>query len=84
MALFVDHTAVLTNGIVQTINYSTDAPGFKVGATDLPVRHIDTPAQQASLVEVAAAPAPITRHAAEVPIATTNADALNNQFHAQR
>lgn len=75
---------MLTNGSVQTINYSTDASGFRVWATDLPVHHIDTPVQQAFLVEVAAAPAPITRHAAEVPIATTNSDALNNQFPAQR
>ena len=39
-----------SSGIVQTINYSIDAPGFRVGAADLPVHCFDAPVQQASLV----------------------------------
>ena len=37
-----------SSGIVQTINYSVDAPGFRVGAADLVC--FDAPVQQASLV----------------------------------
>merc|ERR1712001_777477 len=31
------------NGIVQTVNYIADALGFRVGATNLPVHHVDGP-----------------------------------------
>merc|ERR1712001_319408 len=31
------------NGIVQTVNYIADALGFRVGATNLPVHHVEGP-----------------------------------------
>ena len=71
-----------SNEIVQSVNYIADAPGFRVWATNLPVHHVDTPVQQASLVEIAASPAPVTTHTAVIPIVTSNVDASNNQFHA--
>merc|ERR1711994_1129986 len=46
------------NGIVQTVNYISDAMGFRVAATNLPVHHVDAPA--AAPVAVAApAAAPV-------------------------
>jgi len=60
------YSYVDSNGIVQTVNYIADALGFRVGATNLPVHHVDTPVEQASPVEVAAAPAPVT--AASTPV----------------
>ena len=30
-------------GIVQTVNYIADALGFRVGATNLPVHHVEGP-----------------------------------------
>merc|ERR1711971_330263 len=41
------------NGIVQTVNYISDAMGFRVAATNLPVHHVD--AAPAAPVAVAAA-----------------------------
>merc|ERR1712037_26289 len=42
------------NGIVQTVNYISDAMGFRVAATNLPVHHVD--AAPAAHVAPAAAP----------------------------
>jgi len=43
------------NGIVQTVNYIADALGFRVGATNLPVHHVEgphaEPIQEAQAVE---------------------------------
>ena len=43
------------NGIVQTVNYIADALGFRVGATNLPVHHVEgpqaEPVQEAQAVE---------------------------------
>merc|ERR1719490_693674 len=46
------YSYVDSNGIVQNVNYIADALGFRVGATNLPVHHVDAPV-------VAAAPAPV-------------------------
>merc|ERR1712018_1059305 len=43
------------NGIVQTVNYISDAMGFRVAATNLPVHNVDA-APAAAPVAVAAAP----------------------------
>merc|ERR1711971_589226 len=42
------------NGIVQTVNYISDAMGFRVAATNLPVHHVD-----AALAAPVAAAAPV-------------------------
>jgi hypothetical protein len=44
-----------SDGIVQNVNYIADALGFRVGATNLPVHHVDAPVAAAAPV-VAAAP----------------------------
>ena len=56
------YSYVDSDGIVQTVNYIADALGFRVGATNLPVHHVDAEpavavAAAAPAVEVAAAPA---------------------------
>ena len=62
------YSYVDSDGIVQTVNYIADALGFRVGATNLPVHHVDAAtavaaepavavAAAAPAVEVAAAPA---------------------------
>jgi len=49
------------NGIVQTVNYISDALGFRVAATNLPVHVVDTPVEEDAPVvsahAVSAAPA---------------------------
>merc|ERR1711971_1134628 len=45
------YSYVDSDGIVQSVNYIADALGFRVGATNLPVHHVDAP--------VAAAVAPV-------------------------
>merc|ERR1711997_1147383 len=49
------------NGIVQTVNYISDAMGFRVAATNLPVHNVDatTAAPVAPAAPVAAAAAPV-------------------------
>merc|ERR1711915_727442 len=37
------YSYVDANGLVQTVNYISDALGFKVAATNLPVHHVDGP-----------------------------------------
>merc|ERR1711902_210241 len=48
------------DGIVQTVNYISDALGFRVGATNLPVHHVDSepvaPVAAAAPVAVEATP----------------------------
>jgi len=58
------YSYVDADGIVQTVNYIADALGFRVGATNLPVHHVDAePAPAAAPVAVAEAPvaAPATQ-----------------------
>merc|ERR1712012_592290 len=60
------------DGIVQNVNYIADALGFRVGATNLPVHHVDAPVEAAAPVQAAAAapvavaPAPVTAAASPV------------------
>merc|ERR1711962_1479217 len=44
------YSYVDANGLVQTVNYISDALGFRVAATNLPVHNIDTPVQAAPAV----------------------------------
>merc|ERR1712106_1310297 len=44
------YSYVDSNGLVQTVNYIADALGFRVGATNLPVHHVDAPVAQAAPV----------------------------------
>merc|ERR1712141_916617 len=65
------------NGIVQTVNYISDAMGFRVAATNLPVHHVDAPA--AAPVAVAApAAAPVAVDPAAAPVVSAAVSA----FHA--
>jgi len=50
------YSYVDANGIVQTVNYISDAMGFRVAATNLPVHNVDAPVAVAA---PAAAPAPV-------------------------
>merc|ERR1712073_286932 len=63
------YSYVDANGIIQTVNYLSDALGFRVAATNLPVHHVDAaPAPEAA---PAAAPAMDTNVAyAYLPYAT--------------
>merc|ERR1712024_95266 len=40
------YSYVDANGLVQTVNYISDALGFKVAATNLPVHHVEGPAAE--------------------------------------
>merc|ERR1712241_7483 len=75
------YSYVDSDGIVQNVNYIADALGFRVGATNLPVHHVDAPVEAAAPVQTAAA-APV---AASTPVvaAATPVDATNSQYHAQ-
>merc|ERR1712227_800827 len=42
------YSYVDANGLVQTVNYLSDAMGFKVAATNLPVHHVDAPVAKAA------------------------------------
>merc|ERR1712212_1400267 len=57
------YSYVDSDGIVQNVNYIADALGFRVGATNLPVHHVDAPVEAAA--PVAATPAPV---AAAAPV----------------
>merc|ERR1712060_709913 len=61
------YSYVDADGIVQNVNYIADALGFRVGATNLPVHHVDAPVEAAAPVQAvaAAAPAPV---AAAAPV----------------
>merc|ERR1712158_298462 len=71
------YSYVDADGIVQNVNYIADALGFRVGATNLPVHHVDTP------VEVAAPVAAPVVASAPVVAAATPVDTTNSQYHAQ-
>merc|ERR1711944_376821 len=66
------YSYVDADGIVQSVNYIADALGFRVGATNLPVHHVDAPVEAAAPVKAAAAapvavaPAPVTVAASPV------------------
>merc|ERR1712200_166058 len=66
------YSYVDADGIVQNVNYIADALGFRVGATNLPVHHVDAPVEAAAPVQAAAAapvavaPAPVTAAASPV------------------
>merc|ERR1712047_28366 len=63
------YSYVDADGIVQNVNYIADALGFRVGATNLPVHHVDAPVEAAAPVQaapVAVAPAPVTAAASPV------------------
>ena len=50
------YSYVDANGIVQSVQYISDALGFRVAATNLPVHHVDAPVAAAAPVVAAAAP----------------------------
>merc|ERR1711981_1239311 len=52
------YSYVDSDGIVQNVNYIADALGFRVGATNLPVHHVDAPV--AAPVVAAATPVDVT------------------------
>ena len=47
-----------SDGIVQTVNYIADALGFRVGASNLPVHHVDAPESVAEVTAPVAAAQP--------------------------
>merc|ERR1711973_476410 len=88
------YSYVDADGIVRNVNYIADALGFRVGATNLPVHHVDAPVEAAAPVQaaaaapvaVAAAPSPVAAPvvaSAPVVAAATPVDATNSQYHAQ-
>merc|ERR1712150_342648 len=92
------YSYVDSDGIVQNVNYIADALGFRVGATNLPVHHVDAPVEAAAPVQAVAAaapvaPAPAVAAAAPAPVAApvaapvvaaaTPVDVTNSQYHAQ-
>merc|ERR1719297_293619 len=62
------YSYVDSDGIVQTVNYIADAMGFRVGATNLPVHNVESPA--APVAVEAAAPATAVVAQAAAPVAT--------------
>merc|ERR1712226_289108 len=46
------YSYVDSDGIVQNVNYIADALGFRVGATNLPVHHVDAPVEAAAAAPV--------------------------------
>merc|ERR1711928_198670 len=89
------YSYVDADGIVQNVNYIADALGFRVGATNLPVHHVDAPVEAAAPVTAAASPviAPEVSYAYlpyasnygySVPAAApAPVDTTNSQYHAQ-
>jgi len=61
------YSYVDSDGIVQNVNYIADALGFRVGATNLPVHHVDAPVEAATPVQAVAAAAPVA--VAQAPVA---------------
>merc|ERR1712213_255887 len=61
------YSYVDADGIVQNVNYIADAFGFRVGATNLPVHHVDAPVEAAAPVQAAAAATPVA--VAPAPVA---------------
>merc|ERR1711874_112966 len=54
------YSYVDSDGIVQTVNYIADALGFRVGASNLPVHHVDAPESVAEVTAPAAQPSVLT------------------------
>merc|ERR1712018_288812 len=52
------------NGIVQSVNYISDAMGFRVAATNLPVHHVEAAGTVVAAPEVAVSAAGVAPHAA--------------------
>merc|ERR1711936_1522037 len=77
------YSYVDSDGIVQNVNYIADALGFRVGATNLPVHHVDAPVPAAAPAPVAAPVAAPVVASAPVVAAATPVDATNSQYHAQ-
>merc|ERR1719336_2277251 len=79
------YSYVDADGIVQNVNYIADALGFRVGATNLPVHHVDAPVEAAAPVQAAAAAAPVAVASAPVVAAASAVpvDTTNSQYHAQ-
>jgi len=48
------YSYVDTDGVVQTVNYIADALGYRVGATNLPVHHVEADVAAAPVVAAAA------------------------------
>merc|ERR1712086_231291 len=72
------YSYVDANGVVQTVNYVSDAEGFKVAATNLPRAPVAAPAP-VPVAEVAAKPIAIvapTVHAAPTPVAVVDFNAV--------
>merc|ERR1711990_1170950 len=60
------YSYVDADGIVQNVNYIADALGFRVGATNLPVHHVDAPVPAQAVA--AAAPVAVAPVAAAAPV----------------
>merc|ERR1712147_561737 len=69
------------NGIVQTVNYISDAMGFRVAATNLPVHHVDAPAV-APVAVAAPAAAPVAVEPAAPAAAPVVVSAAVSAYHA--
>ena len=72
------YSYVDANGVVQTVNYVSDAEGFKVAATNLPKAPVGAPAP-IPVAEVAAKPIAVvapTVHAAPTPVAVVDFNAV--------
>ena len=72
------YSYVDANGVVQTVNYVSDAEGFKVAATNLPRAPVAAPAP-VPVAEVAAKPIAVvapTVHAAPTPVAVVDFNAV--------
>ena len=72
------YSYVDANGVVQTVNYVSDAEGFKVAATNLPKAPVAAPAP-VPVAEVAAKPIAVvapTVHAAPTPVAVVDFNAV--------
>merc|ERR1712180_423648 len=81
------YSYVDANGLVQTVNYISDALGFRVAATNLPVHNIDTPVQAApavapveTAVPVTADPLPLTASIATQPKAIAFTPQVNYAY----
>jgi uncharacterized protein affecting Mg2+/Co2+ transport len=60
------YSYVDSDGIVQSVNYIADALGFRVGATNLPVHHVDPVADHEPVAVAAPVAAPVQVAAAPV------------------
>merc|ERR1740128_571628 len=67
------YSYVDANGLVQSVNYISDAMGFRVAATNLPVHHVEASATKASEPVVEAVATPVV--AAEAASAVVAAEA---------